>query len=332
MNIGINTQLLFHKDFIKVTSEYRTAIMGLSMLSIMLFHQYFTSTIPFNVFHSLGYWGVDIFLFLSGIGLVNSLNKNSTKEYYKRRFIRIIPSCILCGTTKYLLFTLFYSSLFILKDGLNIGIWSIASLDLWFIHTIIILYIISPLLHWILEKWPYETIIIIIIIFFINGFTLRPEVGFEWMSPKGVTSWTLERLPVFTAGMLVSMNKFRLEKYTFLSASFLMAALCLNYISKTKLSIYCDQTYQIFALLLGMPALLTICISLLKVIPNYIKIILSFLGTYSLELYLVHEFIFWAMKIVFTNANTLLLLVSSFSLSCLVAYTCKKSINIIFHH
>ena len=52
--------------------------MGLSMLSIMLFHQYLSSVFPFNFFHNFGYWGVDVFLFLSGAGLVYSLNKNTT--------------------------------------------------------------------------------------------------------------------------------------------------------------------------------------------------------------------------------------------------------------
>ena len=106
MIFRIATQRLFHKDFIKVTSEYRTTIMGLSMLSIILFHQYFTSVIPFNVFHNFGYWGVDVFLFLSGMGLVRSLENNTLPVYYMRRFKRIIPSCILCGTTKYFIFLL----------------------------------------------------------------------------------------------------------------------------------------------------------------------------------------------------------------------------------
>lgn len=313
-------------------SEYRESIMGIAMLSIMLFHQYFISIIPFNIFHNIGYWGVDIFLFLSGIGLVNSLKKNKIKRYYGRRFIRLAPSCILCGLTKYLIFICLGPSVIILKKGLNIGIWSIASLDLWFIYTIIILYLLSPLLHWILNKWAYQTIIIILLFFFINGFTLKPEVGFEWMSPQGVTSWTLERLPVFTAGMFISMNKLRLDKFTFLSASFLLAAVFLEYIRKTEYSIYINQVYQTFALLLGMPALLTICISILKIFPNYIKIFLSFWGTYSLELYLVHEFIFWTMKIVFVDTNPWILLISSFTLSCISAYTCKKCIKKILHY
>jgi len=312
-------------------SEHRESMMGISMLSIMLFHQYFISMFPFNIFHYIGYWGVDIFLLLSGIGLVNSLEKNKIKTYYERRFIRLVPSCILCGLTKYLIFVYLGPSVIILKEGLNIGIWSIASLDLWFIHTIIILYIISPLLHWILNKCPYETILIILLLFFINGFTLKPEVGYEWMSPKGITSWTLERLPVFTAGMIISIYNLRLDKNLIFSALFLLSTGCLDYLSKTNYSIYINQAYQSFTLLLGMPAILFLCISILDVIPNYLKSFLSFLGTYSLELYLVHEFIFWTMKIIFVNTNPWILLASSFTLSCLSAYAIKKCTK-LFHH
>ena len=128
-------------------SKFRSLIMGLAMLSIMLFHQCFTNSFPFNLFHNFGYWGVDIFLFLSGMGLTKSLDNNSLKTFYLRRFNRIIPSCLLCGSIKYCIFLLLGSSVAILKDGLNIGIWSIMSLDLWFIPTIIILYTILQELH-----------------------------------------------------------------------------------------------------------------------------------------------------------------------------------------
>lgn len=319
-----NISLIELKHFNQITSRFRTEIMGLAMLSIMLFHQCFTNIPPFNIFHNFGYWGVDIFLFLSGMGLIDSLNKNTLKEYYKRRLKRIIPSCLLCGTTKYLLFTLFYSSLFILKDGLNIGIWSIASLDLWYIHTIIILYLISPFLLKSLNKHECLTIGIIIILFFINGLLLRPNVGFDWLSPIGIVSWTIERLPVFTLGMLTSIKKRTTNRELLYSALFFILAIALVLLEKTHYSFYSIRAYMLFSLTLGMLFFIVFCISILIILPTYIKKFLLFLGTYSLELYLVHEFIFWGMKIVFININPWVLLISSTTLSCLSAYICKN--------
>ena len=310
-------------------SECRNSIMGVAILSIMLFHQYFISMIPFNFFHKFGYWGVDIFLFISGMGLVNSLKKNTKKDYYKRRFIRIIPSCLLCGTTKYIVFILFYSSLFILKDGLKIGIWSIASLDLWYIHTIIILYIISPIIFKSLNKNKYLTIAIILFLFLLNGIFLKPIVDYDWLSPKGIISWTIERLPVFTLGMYLSIYNRITNKFIYISSFPLLLAICLNLIEKTQYSFYGIRPCLLFLLTLGMPFLIVACIYLLKNIPYSMQKLLAFLGKYSLELYLVHEFIFLALIIYFKNRNPSLLLIIGFLLSFFSAYLCRILTNII---
>ena len=143
MSINIDTQHIFCRDFNKVISEYRTAIMSIVML-VMLFHQYFTSFFPFNVFHNFGSWGVVVFLFLSGMGLARSLEQNPIPIFYKQKFKRIIPSCILCGTSKYIVFLLLGSSVAVLKDGLKLGWWSLASFDSRFVPAILILYVISP--------------------------------------------------------------------------------------------------------------------------------------------------------------------------------------------
>ena len=63
-------------------SKYRSVLMGIAMLSIMLSHQRFVHVFPFNVFESYGHWGVDVFLFLSGMGMVRSLMTYSTKFFY----------------------------------------------------------------------------------------------------------------------------------------------------------------------------------------------------------------------------------------------------------
>lgn len=304
--------------------------MGGGMLSIMLFHQYFTSVSPFNVFHNFGYWGVDVFLFLSGIGLVRSLENNTLPKYYIRRFKRIIPSCILCGTTKYIIFILLGSSVAILKDGLKMGWWSLASLDLWFIPTIIILYIISPVLYRLLCKWPIIVLVIIFISMLINGLTLRPIVGYDWNSPSGVFSYTIERMPVFAMGMFVSLKKDWINDKILYSFLFFLTAIGILLLDKSGFSIRGHQAYIYIALTLGMPSLIMINICFLKTIPNKLKTCIHLLGLYSLELYLVHEFIFWSLKINFTETNPYLLLPTSILLSCLAAYLCKLSIkNII---
>lgn len=314
-------------SFISTVSQYRSAIMGLSMLSIMLFHQCFTSSIPFNLFHNFGYWGVDIFLFLSGMGLVKSLNNNSLNVYYLHRFKRIIPSCLLCGSMKYTFFILLGSSVVILRDGLNIGIWSIMSLDLWFIPTIIILYAISPLLYQFLSKWTCFTITIVLLVFFFNGFFIKPKVGYDWLSPIGIFAWTTERLPVFLAGMFIVMRRDWIDGKIRYSIPFLIAAIGLVFLEKTEMAFQGIQACRYFALMIGMPALISLSIITIKKIPNKFQWTINFFGIYSLELYLVHEFIFWSLKVIYDNVNPFILIILGFLLSCLSAYICKRLIE-----
>lgn len=216
MSNGIKKHQLFCKDFNKITSEYRTTIMGIAMLSVMLFHQYFTSIVPFNAFHNFGNWGVDVIIFLSGMGLVRSLEKYSLLIYYKRRLKRIIPSCILCGTSKYIVFILLGSSVAVLK-----------------------------------------------------------------------------------------------------------------FLAKFGVRFHGHTAYSFLTLAYGVPALIIANIYFLKILPDILKQFVIFTGKYSLELYLVHEFIFWCLKIIFINGNPWLLLATGFLLSYMAAYLCKFLTNII---
>ena len=301
--------------------------MGVAMLSIMLFHQYFTSVFPFNFFHNFGYWGVDVFLFLSGMGLVNSLEKYNVCTFYKRRFMRIIPICILCGTIKYSVFLLLGSSLASIKEGLHIGTWSMASLDLWFIHTIIILYVISPLLYFLLRKKTVETLVGILLISLINSYTLLPQVGYDWLSPSGITAWTLRRLPVFAWGMFFAIRKDFNNRHICISALFLIIAASFIIISKVGENKYFIFNCESLFLTFGIPALIILNIFCFQKIPSAIISFLQLCGKHSLELYLIHEFIFYVLMVNYTNSNPWPLLIIGFLSSFVLAYLSKKTIT-----
>lgn len=313
-----------HNSFSFRLSECRTAIMGLSMLSIMLFHQYFVSAFPFNFFHVFGFWGVDIFLFLSGMGLVNSLEKNSTLHFYKRRLLRLVPSCLICGAVKYFIFISFTDFFSVLKTGLNLGMFSIASMDLWFIHTIFLFYLITPVLYYLLNEYPVITSLCIILVFFINGLTIRPMIGFDWLSPLGVLSWSIERLPVFATGMLISIKRINVDRKMFLFFVFFMVAVVIRILGLLGMNMPILNACQIFALVVGMPALIEVCRRILSRLPKQAIHPIIFFGKYSLELYLVHEFVFWSIKVNFVEYAPWLLMFFGFLLSCSFAYLCKQ--------
>ena len=77
--------LFMKEQFLKDISVHRSAIMGISIIAIILFHQDFVSTFPLNMFNYFGYWGVDVFLLLSGMGLVNTIESLKYLLLFARR-------------------------------------------------------------------------------------------------------------------------------------------------------------------------------------------------------------------------------------------------------
>ena len=87
---------------LKLISKWRTELMGIAAIWILYFHVGGEPLFAFikylnhvgNFLLAAGYCGVDIFLFLSGIGIFYSLNKKreSILEFYKKRFLRVYPA------------------------------------------------------------------------------------------------------------------------------------------------------------------------------------------------------------------------------------------------
>ena len=83
--------------------------------------------------------------------------------------------------------------------------------------------------------------------------------------------------------------------------------------------------YVIHSLILaiGTPAMILISIQLIRSLhPGIIKF-LSIIGYYSLELYLVHEFVFCEMNVEYSHINHILLFFAAFFISCITAYTLR---------
>lgn len=73
------------------------------MLFVILFHVALDRGDPFYGLRRCGNVGVDIFLFLSGVGLWFAWTKTpSVSHFYRRRLIRILPTWLICSTAFYL--------------------------------------------------------------------------------------------------------------------------------------------------------------------------------------------------------------------------------------
>lgn len=309
------------EQFQKDISEHRSTMMGLSIIAIILFHQHVMDDFPLTVFRYYGYWGVDLFLLLSGMGLVNALQKYHLRMYYQRRLQRLLPSCLFCGILKCII-VLSLSAIVLIPSGFpHINWLSPLSLDLWYIRAILVYYLLSPFLHKQLQVSPWLTIGIITILFFINGLFFRIH---DSESP----TWIIERLLVFTIGMLLMLRRDILSSKTMLlSALFLIIAIAIA--AKYKGDIYANPlfwTMMIFCLALGTITIIYLTTLLLKQIPQPVLIPFKWIGTISLELYLIHEFVFGAVTTLtsqfFGNATQF---ITSLALSIILAYLCKQA-------
>ena len=121
------------------------------MLFVILFHVALDRGDPFYGLRRCGNVGVDIFLFLSGVGLWFSWTKTpSVSHFYRRRLLRILPTWLLCSTAFYLPDYLgarrFSTSIVDLIGDITINwdFWLYDELTFWYVPATMMLYIFAP--------------------------------------------------------------------------------------------------------------------------------------------------------------------------------------------
>lgn len=138
-------------------SKYRTPLMGISAILIILCHANLYDIKVNSIIHFLltfGNVGVDIFLFLSGIGCYYSLMRGGgLANWYKKRLIRIfIP---------YALAQIPFWGFYLIKGNFDLidNLYEFSTLAFWVRHTgmwyialLIPLYLITPFLYKLFES------------------------------------------------------------------------------------------------------------------------------------------------------------------------------------
>ena len=287
----------------KTVMKYRNFFFGLAAVWIVFFHIHDMIRIPKSGalmrFLHLGNISVDIFLLLSAVGLSYSIEKNSLKEFYKNRFLRLwVPFLIIC--VPYYIWrdsvtgiTLERVQCFLL-DITAVNFWLKQKVPFWYVSVATAMYLFYPLLYWLYRK-NKNYIPLIGVIFVITEIILM-ENGIFTHAEKA-----LSRIPIILVGIYLSdiikenreITKKQLVFHTVLFTVSLVTYLILDPI------VYVMYKRFIYAFMtVSMLVLIAYAMEKIKAYKLHERIykFFCFFGGFSLELYLVHNAITRILK------------------------------------
>lgn len=277
-------------------SRFRAEQMGAAMLFVILFHVALDRGDPFYGLRRCGNVGVDIFLFLSGVGLWFAWTKTpSVSHFYRRRLIRILPTWLICSTAFYLRDYLgarrFSKDIVDLIGDITINwdFWLYDELTFWYIPAIMMLYTIAPFYMILIRKHPmYRWLPLISIIWC---------VMVQWVIPIHNAVGHLEifwsRVPIFLLG--INFGSIVQRKQTIDGQAVWMLAAIWTLTFGTCLYLE-QQRHGHFPLfverMLYIPFTITTIMLLNRIfrrMPARVNSLMRFVGAVSLEAYLIHS-------------------------------------------
>lgn len=296
-----------------IIEEYRSCLMGLSMVSIMLFHQKWIDGVFFDFFHRTGHLGVDMFLLLSGWGIYHSLQKNSIMDYFKNRFLRLIPTCILIG---WLQIAFDYIGFDGIVDSFPQYALRIIGLFKWYVIAIVVYYSLAP---WVSRVQRRGNNIILFIVISIAAMLLVHQSHYFDSGSYLITTipYVFDRLPVFLLGMYIAQNPIPINKTTLTIGVFAYMVVLLIFYNVGHISIPDGLAYIVY--LFSLPCIL-FALSRTILLMAFLKVPIQWIGKYTLELYLWHEFVYLAITNVWWSENCWLQLSVAVIVSFLLAF------------
>lgn len=286
-----------------ILSRYRTLLMGIAMLSIMCMHYFEDLTIYFpsstiqyvigrSVLDVVSTFGVEIFLFLSGIGLFYSWHKHpGFLSFYKKRFTRVLIPYLVVG----IMFFLVYSY----DDGVNLvkflqGLFFVTFFSrgfhtFWYVLCIMMCYLIFPFIYIILDhsKHPLRALMAMIAVVV----TLNTVLHFTFGVLFSNIEILLTRFPIFMIGAyfghLVMKEKTVTKKEMIFYIVTAAIALSLRVVKTSSSMAYWTVYQRYLAALLTIPTCLLLCYGL-QFANTKLMQFFNFFGKHSMEIFLFH--------------------------------------------
>lgn len=261
------------------------------MIAVVCFHHDWVVIPGFTaVFSRFGLWGVDIFLFLSGFGCVYALNKYKTSFFFLKRIARLLPTCFLVGIIVCCADLYFHTERTMTYLPIRL-----LSFNRWYIQAILVYYLLCPLAFLILKKYDVKGLLIMVVIAFIVEMLL--PIGGVWK-----INWAFGRMPVFLIGMYIAMFDLKLTPWQYVVSCICLAVAIVNrcvgnfvflwtYFLAIAMPFICESLCRLKAGLTYIvePAFRVLCVRL------RLYHIIELFGIYSLEIYLIHEYLYWTL-------------------------------------
>ena len=274
-------------------SRFRGELMGAAMLFIILFHVGLPRTDLFFGLRRCGNIGVDIFLFLSGIGLWFSWVKQpSTWSFYRRRLLRILPAWLIMASLYYIpRFNPQTGSIIDLIGNITINwnFWLHDELTFWYIPAIMMLYLWAPPYMKLITKHPiYRWSVVLMVLWC---------VMVQWIIPVHHAVGHLEifwsRVPIFFLG--INFGEMVRREVRIDGAAVWLALI--TFVACFASCIYLEQVshgrFPLFVeRMIYIPLTLTAILLLNRIfrrLPQRVNRFWAFFGGLSLEAYLIHN-------------------------------------------
>ena len=290
-------------------SRYRAPLMGFAMIIVMLFHVPLSRSDAFYGLMRCGNNGVDMFLFLSGIGLWYSWTKPSSessfweklRKFYFRRFLRLYPAWLIIASLYYIPQYWpngggYSPNLFHLIANILVGwsFWRIDDLTFWFVPAIMALYLMAPFYMRLIQRdriWRWLPLVTILWYLLVRDYPpLWKSVGYVEIF------WS--RIPVFLLGInagelvMTPLNPPSRGKDSSLftlhsSLIFLLSLWYCVYVEGHRSGAFPPATERMVYIPLAVSGMFLMC-WFFRHAPQWLIRFFTFVGGISLEIYLIH--------------------------------------------
>ena len=290
---------------LSVVSQYRNELFGLSIIGIIIFHfcesvlsqktgdGFYVFAMIYNCIFSSS--GVEIFLFLSGMGLFYSMKKNSNVlQFYSKRFRRVLIPYLMFGLIYWIIndFVLLQRDFGqFISDFFLITVWTEGVRRFWFISFILILYIVFPLFFHMLDTTRKNRGVIFVLLMAICVTacallaSLAPDV-------YGNIELAICRLPAFLFGVYYGGKIYNGEKFGILEWILIPLGLVIRVLTFAVRYQWLPRLFEwnirYETCLFAVSLLFVLAILLAKLHCAPLNKALSTVGTYSFELYITH--------------------------------------------